>query len=709
MASLSATTPAAGYIIANQATAGLLDVTFTGSGVVNSVTLKRSGISSQDTLSNVYLYDGVTRLTDGYSFNSQGTITINNLNLMVNGSKTVSVKADASSTAGNDSTIAVSLTGFTSGASVNTVNIMGNLMNLAAGTSMASVTLSGSNTVAAATNVNAGTTSYAVWRQAFQVNTRTVSLKAANFRVTGSAPADALANVGLYVDGVKVGGNAVMQTINGSNYATFDLTNASVSLTTGSHTLEVRGDIVKGSSYNFTVSLQQASDLMIMDPQVGVNIAVTSFSASTAGQIGIGTGSVTVVVDPTFSTMSNVTGGSSNAVIGKFKLHTYGEDVKITSLPVSVSLSSAATPAGIQNVTLYYNGSQVGSQVSLSSGTGSLAPSCVAVGTGTCYSTTFSLGSQMILPAGADSYIEVRADLRNTAGANYTAGSVSANLGAASGEGWNSKATVTTTAKAGTSLTVQTGLLAVSKNTGYANQTQNPNTVGVKIASFVLQNQSSSESVRVTSLTVAPVGTGSAALTDISGLRTSEVSGSGNVPQQPATTNTFTVDFTLAPGATKTIDILADTGSTTSVTTIANLTVNALGSSSNTSICVDADSNCTNGGTGVVGQTITLSAGTVATPTLLTASATSAQYIAAGDPMATGTGASDATKASYSFVSTGGAATISELKFTITGSATDPVMSVKVGGVSAPVVGGIAWLQGLNIVVPNGGSGALQS
>ncbi len=65
-------TPASAYIIANQATADLLHFTFTGTGTVNTVVLQRTGISDQNTLSSLYLFDGNTRLTDGYSFNNVG-------------------------------------------------------------------------------------------------------------------------------------------------------------------------------------------------------------------------------------------------------------------------------------------------------------------------------------------------------------------------------------------------------------------------------------------------------------------------------------------------------------------------------------------------------------------------------------------------------------------------------------------------------------
>ncbi len=696
-AMLATTNPASGIIVQNQATANLAEFTFTGSGTVNSVTLKRTGFSDQNTLSNVYLYDGVTRLTDGYSFNNTGEIMMNGLNLSVNGTKTVSVKADVgnATNAPTGQTITVSLAAFTSGTSVNTVGLSANTMSVASGSTLASIAkdstgaatgATGGNTVATA-SVNAGTTAYTVWRQAFQVNTRSLALKSMNLRVTGSAPSDSLANVGLYIDGIKVGNNANMVMVNGSNYLSFDMSTMPATLNTGTHTAEVRADIVKGSSYSFSVSLQQASDIMVMDTQVGVNVAMFgtlalgSFTPSTAGTISIGTGSFTAVLDPAFSSMTNTTAGASNVAIAKYKLHGYGEDIKVTSLVVTPVLTSA-TPAasGLQNVTLYFNGSQVGSQQTWTTG-----------------ALTFSLGSQMVIPANADSTLEVRADLRTSAGTNYTAGSVSADLTSSVAEGWNSKASVSSIAKTGNILSMQTGTLALSKNAGYASQNANPNTSGVKIGSFVLQNQSSSESIRVTTLSVSiayGAGTSSA---NLSALRTSETSGNAGTAVQPATAaasasgvNTFSTDFTIAPGAVKTIDILADSSSDAgaTATVIPTLTVTSIGSTSN----VSATSSAT------VGQTIAFRTGTLGTPTVTSSSSTTARLIAAANG-----GSADGSKAVYNFASSNASSTISELTFTVSGATT--ATYVKVGSVSAPVVAGTAYLTGLNLMVPNGGSG----
>ena len=767
---LASDNPSAGYIINNQATADLLHVTFTGVGTVNSITLHRNGISNQNTLANVYLYDGMTRLTDGYSFNNTGDLTMNSLGLVVNGTKTVSVKADVSSTASTDSsTIAVSLTGYSAG-TATTANLVGNMMTIGSG-SPASVYIDGTTNGVASASVNAGSSSYTVWSDTAQVNTRAVYLKGANFRVTGSAPSDALANIKLFIDGVDAGKVATLGTINGTTYAMFDFSAAPLNLTTGSHTVDVRADVVKGSSYNVVVSLQQPADLAVYDPQVGVNIAIlkaasTSYVASTAGTISISSGSASVVIDPSFQSMTNITGGATNTIIGKFKVHGYGEDVKVSSLAVLPTLTSMTpSAAGLSNLAVYFNGSQVGSSYNWTSGT-----------------QTFQLGSQMILPAGVDSYIEVRADLQTTGSVNYTAGTVQAQLSTATGnaQGQTSKASVNfpTASINTTGLTVQTGVLAVSKNAGYANQNVNPNTEGVKIGSYVLQNQSTSEKVRVTSLVVALTNDGSTALTtsttpaltNFSNLKTSETSGSGATPIQPAASNTFSVNFELAPGATKTIDVLADTSAATSGSVVTTLVVTSLGASSNVSISQNGNA------TAVTGQTLTLAVGTVTNPpTLLSTTSTAAQYV----PAANG-GAANVVKATFNIASTGGSATISEMKLTVnsqdastastdadansTGSQTltvtsstgmavgdtvqlvaattngygiittvtnattlvvdvkvastgtpslvrlvpNTVTSVKIGTVEAPVVSGVAYLTGLSLVVPNGGSGLNQ-
>jgi hypothetical protein len=66
----------------------------------------------------------------------------------------------------------------------------------------------------------------------------------------------------------------VINTVNGLQYAMFDLSSANVNLV-GTRTLELRADIVNGTGKNFTVGLGQGVDMVVRDPLVFVNILLT--------------------------------------------------------------------------------------------------------------------------------------------------------------------------------------------------------------------------------------------------------------------------------------------------------------------------------------------------------------------------------------------------------------------------------------------------
>lgn len=680
-AALSFDNPAAASLVNSQATASLLKVNFAGSGTVTSVTLQRSGISDQNTLTNVYLYDGDTRLTDGYSFNTNGTLTMTGLSIPVSGSKVVTVKADIySSATTNSSSIAVALTGYTANGVASTVNVAGNTFQIVTGTP-ATASLS-ANTVSGASNINAGTNGYRFWSAPLQVNTRSLQLKGANFRVIGSADYNAITNVKLYVDGVQAGNVGTITSIQGSNYVVFNMASSPVTLTTGSHTVEVRADVQGGADRSVQLSLQNAADLTLLDSQIGVNIAVGGTIPNQAGSIGIAAGSSTFVTETTFSSQTDIPGGATNAVIGKFTLRSYGEAVKVNSLtvtPVLTNSTPTSAGSGLNNVTLYFNGSQIGSSQNWN-GTTAL---------------TFQLGNQMIIPFGQDSTLEVRADLQSSTNIAYTAGTVTvAVTGSNNAEGQTSHKTATVTGPTTSGLTIASGSLEVASNPAVSGGSIAPNKTGVKIGSYTVRNSGTSEAIRLTSLRVklfdstgstALSSTSSPVLTNFSALRTSETSGSGSNPIQPSADDTFSIDRTLNAGQSITIDIFADTASVTSGSVITKLTVGYIGATSNVS------------GTATErqGQTMALGIGAISDPTLVVSQTTAAQYI----PSAVSGQASS--KATFSFVSTSGASTINELRFTVSASTT--VASVCVGTVCATPISGTATLTGLNLSVPVSG------
>ena len=550
------------------------------------------------------------------------------------------------------------------------------------------------------------------WSSPVQVSLHAVSLKAFRLSYIGSAQNNALSNINLYVDGAQVGTSAGVMSDNTGSYIMFNTTGTSAScggimtagacLSTGSHTLEVRADILGGSARTVQLSLQNPADTQVTDVQNNVNVGITTngttFSTNSSGVItinGATGGSVTAQIDPTFQSATNVTGGATNVAIAKYKLTAYGENEKVQTVTVTPNVASGTPSTNeLNNVQLYYNGSQVGSSQSFATST-----------------LTFNLGSQLIVMAGTPGTLEVRADLQNAANTSYTAGTITVTGGLSNIQGTSSLYTsAPATLPTSNALSIQTGLLQLSKNSAFVNQTVTPNTSATRIGSFVLNNSSSTDAVRVTNLQLS-VGFSSATgntSQNLSNLKTSVTSGSGSTPINPAyaaagatSTNNFSVNMIIAPGASQTVDVYADLGSQATGSIQTGLAVTALSQTANTTLTV----------TPVVGQTISLGNGTFNAPTLLSSSTTTSQYVATGSS----SGVTNATEASFNFTESNGTATINELRFKVaftnaTGASNNPVTTVTVNGVTAPAnydgTVYIADLNGLNIAVPNGGSGA---
>ncbi|MCF7843984.1 hypothetical protein K9M47_03760, partial [Candidatus Gracilibacteria bacterium] len=261
-------------IVAGQSGARLADITFTGNGTVTGVQLQRTGVSADSTLVNVYLYDGNTRITDAASVVTGGYINFNATNglFSVNGSRTISVRADILTGTGGQS-VGVQLNSLTSAGTVSTyTNVMGNALQIAAVTPAGVKFSSFSPTTP---SVDAGTLAYNVWQGSVTVSTRDVNFRAATFKFVGSAPADAMENMSLFIDGTKVAGPSMINVAN-NNKVTFDLGNTPFLLKTGSHTIDVRADIVKGSNRTITMSVENVADLMFEDSNLnGVNVSAT--------------------------------------------------------------------------------------------------------------------------------------------------------------------------------------------------------------------------------------------------------------------------------------------------------------------------------------------------------------------------------------------------------------------------------------------------
>lgn len=681
-AAVSATNPVSSVVIAEQATADLAHFTFNGTGTVTTVTLQRVGVSADTTLKNVYLFDGATRLTDAASVSTGGVITFNSPTglFMVNGMKTVSVKADIdANTAGQ--TVGVRLNSFATAAGVVNANLSGNIHSVASNAGLATVTMTGTNSVGTS-SVDAGTSNFTIWGNSVQVNTRSVWLRGANFKVIGSAQG-ALSNVRLVVDGAQVG---MATTPDMSGNVSFDLSSMPLALNTGSHTVELRADVVAGSDRSFYVSMQNASDLMAMDSQFMVNLTLAGHTAAryNSGTVSIGKGTLSLSKDAAFSTSNALTSGASNAVLAKYTLKSFGEAVKVMQMEVTINDDQND---GLRNVGIYVNGAQVGSSQNVAA-------------TGGVDTLTFNLGSSLIVAAGQTSNVEVRADLQDASGANY-AGAITTGISipASQAQGQSSYSLNVGAYTPGTfAITAGTASAVLAENIAVLDQSAAGNTSNVKIGSFTLK-AGNTEGLRVTNLSVGWTGaallatTGAIETTDISNLKVSVNGGAPSNAVNPQATNNFSVDFTIPAGMTQVIDVWADITSATDGETITtNLTPTARGAVSNISVAIAA----------VDGQTMTVGTGAVTSAAIVTSNATSAQYVIGST--------TTAPIIRYNFKSTGGPATITKFNFAI-GGTTGAITSVAVkqaGSATtcvASVSAGVAEVTNCSILVPQGFGG----
>lgn len=664
-------------LVTGSARATLATFVFSGNGSVTNVKLMRTGVSNNSSLGNVYLYDAATgiRLTDAATALTDSSISFNNPSgiFAVTGSRTVNVVADIASGA-TSQTIGVSLVGYATMGNPAAVVSGVNGPILPTGTAgLASVYFTGTNAVASQ-SINAGTIGTSVWTNTLNIGTRAINFYSATFKMVGSATFDSLANVKLFVDGVQIG-NA--SSFSSTGYVTFNLTSP-LSLTTGSHTFDLRGDVVKGSNRSFYVQIENAGDFAVQDSSVlGTYITVLNGSTSgaaiqnfAAGTISVNPGSLTITQNPNFIT-TTVVGGSTSQVFASYKFIAYGEDVKVTSLSTTIATTSALTPSGstaLNNVAVYVNGGAVVSGVQATLGS----------------ATVFTLGSNLIVPAGSSTIVEIRGDLVNSGGANVTAGTITANLNAVTNgaQGMTSFNLANVPAATGQSISVNNGNVSFGSTSGFSASNISANQSRVLIGSYTLQ-AGSAESINVTNIAVG-FGATTTATTSSEFTNLSVTDGQQTIV--PTATNNFSVNYIVAAGQTKTIYVYADTLQGANGKVIApSVTVTYRGNTSNT----------TNTTAASVGPSMTFQSVSVAAPTIVGASTLGNRYVLGGTTVNS--------VATYNFVSTNGNAIVNDITFT---SVSTAIQSLTIGNMTASNVAGTVNFYGVNVAVPAGSSGA---
>jgi hypothetical protein len=718
-ASLASDTPAAGTLVSStvkvgsiypgQVSADIAHFTFTGSGTVTQIVVNRIGVSADTSVNNVYLYMGNNRITDAGSF-SNGVVTFSNASglFTVSGSTEVGIRIDV---AGNISgqTIGAQLASFSvANGSPMATSISGNLFTTASVSTLATanVTGAGSNPpVTGKNDVTAGITNYPVWSYNISIGQRAVALKYIQFKQIGSISPSAIQNLHLYIDGASVGPvSSITNSGSNTNVVIFDLSGSPVTLTTGGHLVELHGDVVTGTSYTFDFSLQNSADVVLVDPNYNVNIQLTNNNAQlvqlSPGVSGISSGTVSVQQDPAFTTTQFVS-NSSGVVLGSWTMKAYGENVKVQSLNATINVSGGyiATNEGFNNLAVYVNGGQVGSSQS----------ALITSGTSTQLGL-FSFGGSNLftIPAGTTVTVQVKGDSVYT-NSTFTSEVVTLATPANSLQGVTSFALTpsSNTNYNGVSLSTSanSSLGTLVKNSAYTPGAVGSNTTGVEIGSYTIQ-ASNADGIRVNSVVTGLVAGSSTfnlgtttgqtvanmvnALANIKVVVTYPGGSVTGVPQQPASTNTFSLSgVTIPANQTATVNVFADVSNATG-TIVTNLYANAQGQTSNQTLSGTGFAS----GSAQTGQTVTIGNGTIAQPTRQTSSPVASFVIG---------GATAQPSATFNFVASSGGATIQELDFDTTDASGSPLVAitgVTVGSVTAPMVGASSTVTGLNISVP---------
>ncbi len=562
-ASLASNNPAASTLVAGQATADLAHFAFNGSGTVTSVTLQRIGVSADSTPSNVYLFDGATRLTDAASVSSNGTVTFTAPSglFTVNGSRIISVKSDiAASTSGQ--TVGVMLKSFTTPAGTVTANLSGNVHTIASAT-LATVASSGTVTPSGATlNPGAAVT---VWQDTLTISTRDVWMKRLALRNIGSASASAFANFKLYVNGVQV---ATATGLDANGYVTFDMAAAPVLLGSGSRVIRVDADIVSGASRTVHFSLRSSADVDFVDSSFGVNIAPTStpWSPSAASTIsGSSGGSLTIEKDPSSST-GNVSEGTNDKVLGVFKVTAFGEPMKIETLRAAFTGSDADVDS-LRNGRILINGVQYGSTATLMEDSSSPAY--------TSYTLNYTVmpGTPVLLELRADTYDNDGTD--NLSNNDTIIGVIAA--GSSNVQKVDSLGTVSapSAAVSANTLTIAAAAITLTEDTTYADQSVSLPATNFKIGDWNLAG-SSTEDVLLTTLSFdvdeVTVSADDFNESDLTNMYVVVKNSAGTIVAQPAplatvaaADNNFSINYTLAKNTSVMIELYANLGSTVTV------------------------------------------------------------------------------------------------------------------------------------------------
>ncbi|MBI2475246.1 hypothetical protein HYV69_02345 [Candidatus Uhrbacteria bacterium] len=615
--------PSASTLIAGQGIADLAHLKLTNNSAsevkLNKVTLARLGVSSDTTLSNLYLFDGFVRLTDVATI-SDGKVTFNDASglfaIAPGASKEVVVRSDiAASTNGQTVGLklasASDLTFSNGGAASGSFPLVGATHTIASQPStFGTADFSGSTTPTANTSVDPAE-GIKLFERTLSVGTNELSLKAVRVRNIGSIDAVDVNNWQLYVGGVKRGSSVASEDSLG--YVTFDLSAAPIELKTGNHQVKVMADVIGGSGRTVQVGLRNSADFVAVDSDYGQPVLSTvgssTFSAMDAGLQTMASGSLTFT-KTTDSPTGNIVETSSGVTLGKWTIKAFGEKMKVENLRFAFT-ESDGNDVTLRNGAVYLNGVQIGSTTGLEANAGA----------GTDY-TSYSFGSSFIVSPGVPASLEIRSDIFDSDGtdniedADTIRAEISDMNNVLNVQRMTSGSYIDApdgAAVIANTLTVAAAALTVAKNGSYANQTTIDPKTAYKIGSYTV-TAGTSEGINLTDFNIdfdqtdtATSDTSEPAAGDMYNLYLKYGPASNMVMTSikgsiSETSNTWSINYELKAGETIYVEAYADIDSAISTGEVIQTAFDANGTSVKSGTSPSTSKQA--------GQTVTITAGT---------------------------------------------------------------------------------------------------
>lgn len=277
--SLAPGNPAAQTITKNAVGMEMLRVRVSGTGTVNTLTVKRLGAGATADFGDIYVYDGAKRLTSGKSFSSSSgeiTFLLTSTTGAVSGTKDFSIVADMSAaTAGNVNYVQLNGMTATGGSSVSGVPLSGNNFSVSGASSGTLDTAK----VGSISNPTVGQKQAQLSEFKLTANTEGASIKRLTMLQGGTLkPAD-MANVKLTTGTMTWSGSVTTD-----SYVVFDLGSGYTIAKGGNATFKVWGDLSGKKDETVILYFENNSDILSVGDQYGNGMAEGTNTLDTSAE-----------------------------------------------------------------------------------------------------------------------------------------------------------------------------------------------------------------------------------------------------------------------------------------------------------------------------------------------------------------------------------------------------------------------------------------